>query len=824
MQNIPLAPHFWGALFLLSFLSACPSEDASCPPGTSNIGGRCLPTIDASAQDAGLVGDDAGGEDASVTSDGGMAPDADAPDASVPSDAGMADACVSGTEVCNGSDDDCDGRIDEGADETCGSDVGLCTLGSRRCVEGELMPCDGVMPAMEVCEGTEDEDCDGAVDNGCACTEGESRSCGSDTGECSMGTQRCTGGAWQACEGATDPSAELCDGLDNDCDGDADEDNPEGGASCGSDTGVCQAGTQTCEAGTLVCAGEVTGSSEACNNLDDDCDGDIDEGNPEGGALCGTNIGACSQGMEMCTGGSISCAGAVGPSSESCDNVDNDCDGDTDEGVQTEYWPDTDGDLRGDASAAATTACSPPADHVDNNTDCDDGCPTCFNDAPELCDGLDNDCNRANGADDTFACVLGETIPCTTSCGTTGSGTCELEAMMCIEPSGGDCTPPAETCNGIDDDCDGEIDDGVRSWTPARALGSLSNGGISEVLAYRDRFVAINLDGDGNLVIQRFNADGTTHGSAATVATGAANFDATMLNDRELAFVFITAGSGRRLRARKYNLVTGTYGSLRTLSSNVLGVAVAIAGTSNAATTRIRYAYVGTDTELFVGSLRADMTPLATALSTNQEMNPITYRDIAMADDGGTVVMWRDEDQRIRAAEHRGNSLGSTDTLANVGRSPTIAADGSGTFLTTWTDETHNIVWNSRTVVGRSVCTVFSPVLGRDLMLPCTSRTIATDISFPFLDIARHRIAATHFDAGSSSRFVISGIVGTSSSSRFVSWEVNPRTRAAGPTALPNTTPVTSPWSIGLAVRNQTLVLGSGNGSGSWRFFEYGCP
>ncbi|MEB2313269.1 MAG: MopE-related protein [Sorangiineae bacterium] len=106
-------------------------------------------------------------------------------------------------------------------------DVGACRHGTHTCVEGEYPPtCDGeVLPAAaEACNGV-DDDCDGTVDEGCACSDGQTLPCyvgpaGTEgVGPCKGGVQTCAGGVWGACAGTVLPSAESCNGADDDCNG-----------------------------------------------------------------------------------------------------------------------------------------------------------------------------------------------------------------------------------------------------------------------------------------------------------------------------------------------------------------------------------------------------------------------------------------------------------------------------------------------------------------------------------------------------------------------------------------------------------------------------
>ena len=111
----------------------------------------------------------------------------------------------------------------EGQTRPCGSNVGACIAGMRTCVNGQWSECTGgIGPSEETCNGM-DDNCNGQTDEVCECTEGQTRPCGSDVGACEQGTRTCINGFWGECTGGTGPTSEICDGIDNDCDDTIDE-------------------------------------------------------------------------------------------------------------------------------------------------------------------------------------------------------------------------------------------------------------------------------------------------------------------------------------------------------------------------------------------------------------------------------------------------------------------------------------------------------------------------------------------------------------------------------------------------------------------------
>lgn len=151
---------------------------------------------------------------------------------------------------------------------------------------------------------------------------------------------------------------------------------------------------------------------------------------------------------------------------EVCNGIDDDCDGALDDGLVFAWWRDFDGDGFGDAGAPVAT-CAPPPGYVANALDCDDTSSAIHPNAVESCNGVDDNCNGAvdEGLLTTFFLDADGD----------GYGAAGLALVACAQPTGYvlnslDCDdaranayPGApESCNGLDEDCDGAIDEGFQ--------------------------------------------------------------------------------------------------------------------------------------------------------------------------------------------------------------------------------------------------------------------------------------------------------------------------------------------------------------------------
>jgi hypothetical protein len=348
---------------------------------------------------------------------------------------------------------DCDDGLFCNGAESCGGDV--CVAGAPPCVEcdeatdtcADCMDLDGDGRSAAECGGDDCDDDDANVfpGNREVCDlEGIDEDCDPstfgdrDADRDGYEDAACCNGA--ACGGDCNDSApnvhptapEVCNGRDDDCDGsvdegvlitfyrDADGDNygsdAETTLECSQPSGyVARGGDCSDDPVADPSANERNpGESEVCDDVDQDCDTRIDEGvtcdctlGVDTSRPCGFDpsldgVGNCRLGTQTCggTGQWSTCGGGlVAPSEEVCNGDDDDCDGNSDEGVTTTCWRDADGDGFAAVSDPTMVICGAcPTGHAPTDpedvADCADDDANSYPGAMEICDRLDNDCNR----------------------------------------------------------------------------------------------------------------------------------------------------------------------------------------------------------------------------------------------------------------------------------------------------------------------------------------------------------------------------------------------------------------------------------------------
>jgi hypothetical protein len=392
-----------------------------------------------------------------------------------------------GKEICDGLDNDCDGLIDN-ADPSLETDD---TSVGKACFGGTQGECAAAShQGISKCIGAVVKCCDPDSNNVSQSTNTNFPATGVRNGVCdtTTGNQVIKPGEL----------SETCNNKDDDCNGTVDDNLIDDGKKCGNGTGICVQGTEQCQSGTLVCVGKVDPGTETCNGQDDDCDGVIDGIVPSGtpttcttnancaaGQFCaqvgstkqcvntppdavgdcappGLNLpvpAPCQKGTLSCTGGVVQCVGYVGPTgtTDAC-GVDSNCDG------QLTNQPDLTNDVNNCGQCGKK--CGTSGDHgqwaCQNSVCVRTGCDAGFIN----CDGNTNDCERActfvssteqcNGIDDNCDCQIDNNITnkptpvqvCGVSSSASDTGCTTGVTVSCAGSQGWSCTFPSGYCTG----------------------------------------------------------------------------------------------------------------------------------------------------------------------------------------------------------------------------------------------------------------------------------------------------------------------------------------------------------------------------------------
>ena len=464
-----------------------------------------------------------------------------------------------GVEVCDGIDQDCDMRTDEGVQlmgyvdaDFDGFGTGVAP-GTQLYCPGALGfsatsgDCDDMNPArnpgqLEICDMV-DNDCDGMIDNGTREVDWFIDRDGDGYGARSSGVVR-------SCNPV--PGATL---LDNDC-------------------------NDTDPAIDPLSASIHPGAAEQCNGIDDNCNGladfrigpgdfEDDDGDRVVDIAC-TPLGRDCNDRDA----------SVGPGRpEDCNMSDDDCDGIVDEGsLSFIYYADNDRDGFGSAATGTVVACRPPmSGFVVQGGDCNDSDRTRFPGAVETCDGSDQDCDAAT--DETPAAL--SCVAPTPAGQAPNTLTTACFAGGCVTRT---CAVGRSDCNGLfADGCETNVDAdvsncgrcGVTCTGGVACLGgvcstSYLSPGTQLTVGTRPVNAAYQIDTSRASTIF-YTTDGTTPGASVTTLSGAAPVGGIALTNGQTVRWYADYGAGVTDPIRAYRHVTEPSSSVivSQLASNV---------------------------------------------------------------------------------------------------------------------------------------------------------------------------------------------------------------------------------------------------------------
>lgn len=377
-------------------------------------------------------------------------------------------------EICDGIDNNCNGQSDEGLEKVWYQDADADGFGDINVYTTACEAPDNYIENGEDCDDTMGSVHPGAQE---LCTDLVDLNCDGVSGT------DADGDGHAACDDCNDndaeisPSAmEICDdnNVDEDCDGLINDEDPSIDASTQiafwSDADGDGYGEDLTLSLSCIPQGALQGGD--CNDADaafypgapeTDC-ADANDYNCDGYSGAIDNDGDGYFACQECNDGDV----AIHPNiDESCNGIDDNCDGQVDEGITVAWYPDSDGDGYGQ-NTASIWDCVQPTGYVNDATDCNDVDATIYPSAGEVCDGVDEDCdgvidNNASDAillyadvdNDTYGDPNQDIYACAGSAGVSANSDDCDDTSATINPA------MTEICDGLDNDCDGLIDAGV---------------------------------------------------------------------------------------------------------------------------------------------------------------------------------------------------------------------------------------------------------------------------------------------------------------------------------------------------------------------------